>query len=174
MYSWTITIAEVIGERKNIFEMRVEKDNKVQYMKINRNYCFKQAMPDDCRAILVKNTIAIFKKAGFGEYVESTDPDNINLTTLMAMIVHYKDFVFSQAEVIAILDRIKLEIENAPISKDDTVTAPLTSRKFRKIIDPLEPAHEQSNPIIDGEEKDPKRGGDVFLSFLSHSPMKMS
>jgi len=62
MYSWTITIAEVIGEWKNIFEMRVEKNNKVQYMKINRNYCFKQVMPDDCRAILVKNTIVIFKK----------------------------------------------------------------------------------------------------------------
>lgn len=170
MYSWTITMAEVLGSSRRLFSLRIDHKNRpAEYKKLNEDRCFKQAIPDDCHQILFLNVIKIYKAAGFGDFIETLDPNKVNLTTLMSMIVAYNNFKFSLDQVIQILERIKLEIENTQVTKEDTVTAPIITRHRRKVLVPFDANIQGPNLLFQTEETPFKRGADAFYSIKSHA-----
>lgn len=125
-------------------------------------------MPDDCRKILTHNVIRIIKNAGFGDLVKTSDPNKVNLTTLMAMITLYQKFEFTLDQVMQILERIKLEIDNTRLVEDDIVTAQGSKRKYRKVLALADFNKQRPDALNHDEENSFKRGEEVSYSIKSH------
>lgn len=110
MYSWTISIAEILGGEDRLFGFFVSEKNGKKLG--HRHKCFRRARTNDCRKQLTKIVSEIFRDAGYGQYDKSEEKANsLNLTTLLTKIIYYDNFDFSLAEVMKALDRNRKESE---------------------------------------------------------------
>lgn len=90
MYSWTMSIAEILGGEKRLFGSFVSIHGL--YKSGKRHVCFKKRSTE-CRDKLTKIVSEIFRDAGYGQYDDNEKKIvEMNLTTLLTNIIHFDYF----------------------------------------------------------------------------------